>query len=305
MELVSGTGTSVVCPVCDDLFVEPRVLRCGHTICGQCIKHLQKPKQCPFDRSPLPDLIHELPINRFIMDMLQERRVVDAPAHITDKCPEHSSKLKYFCLKCYACVCSRCLIKGIHKGHQSQEISEMLESKRTMLDTLAAIPPKLAKLAEGLVSKQNSMLEGATREFTTLLCKIKKDIQNTNTIEFISESRPHEIQATLAGAIVSYFDKVVKISRDVACEYKSCATACIPILPSTPKTAGSTLPTLTLTPCGSVSPKMSNNYDLATLDGTLFQDLVKPVSEPFLYCLGGRSGKNIVSVIERYAATTF
>jgi len=68
------------CEVCATPYhssnVNPRLLRCGHTICGSCVAHLIKIRSffCPFCRDSCRSIKseNELPLNRFILDLIEK-----------------------------------------------------------------------------------------------------------------------------------------------------------------------------------------------------------------------------------------
>ncbi|CAL4193938.1 unnamed protein product, partial [Meganyctiphanes norvegica] len=71
---------SAECEVCATPYhsnvCNPRLLRCGHTICGSCVAHLIKIRSffCPFCRASCRSIKseNELPLNRFILDLLEK-----------------------------------------------------------------------------------------------------------------------------------------------------------------------------------------------------------------------------------------
>uniref|UniRef100_A0A6B2LKS1 RING-type domain-containing protein n=1 Tax=Arcella intermedia TaxID=1963864 RepID=A0A6B2LKS1_9EUKA len=53
---------SLECPICLDLFKDPRMLPCGHTFCFKCVQPIQ-PLSCPLCRAPCPTHPAQLPPN--------------------------------------------------------------------------------------------------------------------------------------------------------------------------------------------------------------------------------------------------
>lgn len=76
-----GIKMSAECEVCATPFhsnvCNPRLLRCGHTICGSCVAHLIKIRSffCPFCRASCRSIKseNELPLNRFILDLIERK----------------------------------------------------------------------------------------------------------------------------------------------------------------------------------------------------------------------------------------
>jgi len=68
------------CPICMEVYVDPRVLTCGHTFCLKCIRECSKDKQpkvelaCPLCRKKFRQPrngLGDLPKNFALVDFLQ------------------------------------------------------------------------------------------------------------------------------------------------------------------------------------------------------------------------------------------
>ena len=108
------------CPVCTQMFADPRVLSCGHTYCLKCMKALSKNKQpgdklaCPLCRKKfiVPDSgIGSLPRNYVVGNFiqLQELSSVGSKKSHCETCStgEGSGSRIHFSLLLYLCQYGR------------------------------------------------------------------------------------------------------------------------------------------------------------------------------------------------------
>jgi len=72
------------CPICTEVYTDPRVLPCGHTYCLKCIRECSRDKQpgdklaCPLCRKEftLPSSgVENLPKNFFVTNFLQMKEL--------------------------------------------------------------------------------------------------------------------------------------------------------------------------------------------------------------------------------------
>ncbi|XP_058248579.1 E3 ubiquitin-protein ligase TRIM35-like [Hemibagrus wyckioides] len=97
------------CPVCHDIFKDPVVLHCSHSLCRVCVEKCWDTKgsrECPLCRmkSPTSDLPSSLVIKNMCETFLQERNQSSSSGSGT-VCSLHSEELKPFCLDYQQPVC--------------------------------------------------------------------------------------------------------------------------------------------------------------------------------------------------------
>ncbi|MCI4378142.1 hypothetical protein PGIGA_G00212420 [Pangasianodon gigas] len=132
------------CPVCCEIFKDPVVLRCSHSVCKVCLQQFWENKasrECPVCRRK--SSMEKPPINLALKNLcetfLQERSQRSSSASET-VCSLHSEKLKLFCLDDQELVCVVCQTSRKHTNHKFCPIVEALtdckEELKTSLKTL-------------------------------------------------------------------------------------------------------------------------------------------------------------------------
>jgi len=119
------------CPICTEVYTDPRVLPCVHTYCLKCIKAWSKDKQpgdklaCPLCRKEftLPSNgVDDLPKNFFISNFLQMKELssVESNASPCEACSgeeesesEVQNEASVYCVECQMKLCKIC-----ERGHK-------------------------------------------------------------------------------------------------------------------------------------------------------------------------------------------
>ncbi|KAL2080838.1 hypothetical protein ACEWY4_022691 [Coilia grayii] len=162
------------CPVCCDIFKDPVVLSCSHSICKVCLQQFWDTKgcrECPVcrRRSSMDHPPISLTLKNLCEAFLQERSQ-KASAGSEVLCSLHSEKLKLFCLTDKQPVCVVCRDSKTHRSHNFSPISE------AALDFKEDLKIKLEPLRNKL----------KTFEKVKLICDqtaahIKTQVQHTET----------------------------------------------------------------------------------------------------------------------------
>ncbi|CAF1648853.1 unnamed protein product, partial [Didymodactylos carnosus] len=138
---------SLLCPVCLDLFVEPRILPCSHTFCSACLRPTPTPLTnflliCPVCRYYTFNRL--IPLNRIVRTLVeqykqqyirdiddndQEREQLFAKCFICKKC-QH---LK-LCWHCDTLLCVHC-----HEQHDNNWKNAHFEMTRLLLSKIYSI----------------------------------------------------------------------------------------------------------------------------------------------------------------------
>ncbi|XP_062391208.1 E3 ubiquitin-protein ligase TRIM35-like [Sardina pilchardus] len=116
------------CPVCCDVFKDPVLLSCSHSMCDACLQQFWKSKgarECPVcrRRSSREFPPQNLVLKNLCETFLQERsRRASAGSEVL--CSLHSEKLKLFCLEDNQPVCVVCQASKKHTNHKFQPVDE-------------------------------------------------------------------------------------------------------------------------------------------------------------------------------------
>lgn len=140
------------CPICTEVYKDPRTLPCLHSFCRTCCEGFTRNKLpgslvgCPLCREKfaIPLIgIHGLRKN-FVLEKLKQINqpltsdYVDsgksyAKTPLMRFCDEHISKsIDLYCLDCKEAICTSCLTKN-HSSHKVSEIEEVFDELRVTL----------------------------------------------------------------------------------------------------------------------------------------------------------------------------
>uniref|UniRef100_A0A8C1RZJ8 Uncharacterized protein n=1 Tax=Cyprinus carpio TaxID=7962 RepID=A0A8C1RZJ8_CYPCA len=134
------------CPVCCEIFKDPVVLSCSHSVCKECLQQFWRTKEtqeCPVCRRLSR---HEPPLNLVLKNLceslLKERK--EKGSESEELCSLHSEKLKLFCLEDKQPVCLVCRDSQIHINHTFRPINEAVPTYKEELNTgLKSLQEKL------------------------------------------------------------------------------------------------------------------------------------------------------------------
>ncbi|KAL6112296.1 trim35 [Pungitius sinensis] len=158
--MASRSEEDLSCPVCQDVFKDPVVLSCSHSVCKVCLKSWWREKQaleCPACRRRSSK--EEPPLN-LVLKNLCESFIVEKDQRASEKlCSLHSEKLKLFCLDHLEPVCLVCRDSEKHTDHRFRPINEAAEPhKKNLQEPLEALKEKL-KVLEKVKVKSDQTAE--------------------------------------------------------------------------------------------------------------------------------------------------
>ncbi|XP_073727674.1 E3 ubiquitin-protein ligase TRIM39-like isoform X1 [Misgurnus anguillicaudatus] len=141
------------CPVCCDIFTNPVLLSCSHSICKDCIQRFwesKESKDCPVcrRRSSMDEPLPNLALKNLCETFLQERS-----QRSSSVCHLHNEKLKLFCLDDQQPVCLVCRDSRTHNNHKFCPVDEAVIDNKEKLKT--ALRPLQEKLRIFEEFKQN------------------------------------------------------------------------------------------------------------------------------------------------------
>ena len=176
----------LTCPVCLDLYTNPKILPCHHSLCQECLEGLPQEREargdtyylsCPTCRKHI-----EVPIEgvgafpvAFHLNNLKEitqslKNKVSDPQQVT--CNDHDKPLEVFCETCKTVICFHC-IYHTHEDHEHTLVSDcyqMLynslkpvkgkkEALKKVLSDIAVREGEIRQRGEGVLEEINGMVE--------------------------------------------------------------------------------------------------------------------------------------------------
>ncbi|XP_076849998.1 E3 ubiquitin-protein ligase TRIM35-like [Brachyhypopomus gauderio] len=132
------------CPVCCDIFRDPVLLSCSHSVCKTCLQQFWETKgsqECPVCRRRSSK--SDPPLNRALKNLCESflaSRSQRSSAGSEVLCSLHNEKLKVFCLEDQQPVCLVCQISKKHKNHEccplDEAVSDFKDKLKTSLESL-------------------------------------------------------------------------------------------------------------------------------------------------------------------------
>ncbi|XP_059415014.1 kinesin light chain-like isoform X2 [Carassius carassius] len=127
------------CPVCIEIFKDPVVLSCSHSVCKECLQQFWRTKEtqeCPVCRRRSSR--DDPPCNRVLKNLcetLLKEKKEKCSSESEELCSLHSEKLKLFCLEDKQPVCLVCFTSQQHDNHKVRPINEVVSSYKEELNT--------------------------------------------------------------------------------------------------------------------------------------------------------------------------
>ncbi|XP_028848206.1 zinc-binding protein A33-like [Denticeps clupeoides] len=119
------------CPVCYEIFKDPLLLFCSHSVCKVCLQKFWESKgsrECPVCRRTSSK--GELPVNLALKNLCESFSVETIQRSSEGSevlCSQHDEKLKLFCLEDQQLVCFVCRDSAKHRNHRFQPVDEAAE----------------------------------------------------------------------------------------------------------------------------------------------------------------------------------
>ncbi|XP_037397484.1 E3 ubiquitin-protein ligase TRIM39-like [Pygocentrus nattereri] len=160
------------CPVCCDIFRDPVVLSCSHSVCKTCLHKFWETKgsqECPVCRrrssKDHPPCNLEL---KNLCEAFLESRWQRSSAGSQGLCVQHNEKLKLFCLDEQQPVCVVCKTSKEHRNHKFCPVDEVVTEFKDKIQS--ALEP---------LQKNLRVLEEAKRDYDQTAAHIKTQAQHT------------------------------------------------------------------------------------------------------------------------------
>ena len=234
----------LTCPVCLDLYTNPKILPCHHSFCQECLEGLPQEREargdtyylsCPTCRqcTEVPrEGVGAFPV-AFHLNNLKEitqslKNKVSDPQQVT--CNDHDKPLDMFCVKCEAVICHYCAIRT-HEGHKHALVSDcyrkhyqMLHNSlkpvkgkkkalKKVLSDLAEREGEVRKRGEGISEKIHGMVEeiiGILRQSERKLTEQVKRVTDAKLEMLSGQTKSVQASLTLLEGIEDYVEQSLK-----------------------------------------------------------------------------------------------
>ncbi|XP_062391311.1 E3 ubiquitin-protein ligase TRIM35-like [Sardina pilchardus] len=145
------------CPVCCDIYKDPVILTCAHSVCKACLQQFWESKghrECPYCRRKCSKENYQPNLAlRSLCEAYLRERSQRASAGSEVLCSLHSEKLKVFCLDDNQPVCVVCQISKKHTNHKFQPVDEAAADLKELLRIkLESLQKKLKVFEEAKLS---------------------------------------------------------------------------------------------------------------------------------------------------------
>uniref|UniRef100_A0A8C1MRX5 Uncharacterized protein n=1 Tax=Cyprinus carpio TaxID=7962 RepID=A0A8C1MRX5_CYPCA len=192
----SFSEEDLICPLCCDIFINPVLLSCNHSVCRNCIQMFwenQESKECPVcSRRSSKDYppVH-FALKKHCETFLEERR----QKWSSGICSVHKGKLKLFCLDDQELVCFMCRDLRKHTNHKFYPADE-IDAQRTERQIKAEFEELHQFLRNEEAARITTLREEEKQESHIMMEKIEetsKQISSlTRTIRDIEEQIKYE-----------------------------------------------------------------------------------------------------------------
>ena len=227
----------LTCPVCIDLYTNPKILPCLHSFCQECLEGLPQESEargdtyyfsCPTCRQRI-----EVPIEgvgafpvAFHLNNLKEimqnlQRNVPNPQQVT--CNDHD---KVFCETCKIIICLHCTYHT-HEGHEHTLVSDcyqMLynnlkpvkgkkEALKKVLSDIAVREGEIREREEGVIEEINGMVEemiGILRQSERKLTEQVKRVTDAKLEMLSGQAKSAQKSLSLLEDVEDYVEQSLK-----------------------------------------------------------------------------------------------
>ncbi|XP_037795147.1 tripartite motif-containing protein 55-like, partial [Penaeus monodon] len=208
----SNLDCALTCSVCFESFGEgerkPLMLpSCGHTFCKQCVRGIIASEkkgqfQCPTCRRCQPvSSLDDLPVNYSLLEVASlspstppEEGSREKTLKEEERCPDHGSRLAFWCSSCESATCGECLFES--HPRPDHDVLKLEDHFKKLWEVAQQRSNRLVRQMSH-VSKENvSMLKGALVDFAELL-RQRREIDSIQ-----GEARAVRDAAKIAGGLL-------------------------------------------------------------------------------------------------------
>ncbi|XP_063595985.1 histone-lysine N-methyltransferase 2D-like [Penaeus indicus] len=176
---------ALTCSVCFESYGEgerkPLMLpSCGHTFCKQCVHGIIASEnkgqfQCPTCRRSQPVLsLDDLPVNYSLLEVASlspttppEEGFKEKTLKEEERCPDHGSRLAFWCSSCESATCGECLFES--HPRPDHDVLKLEDHFKKLWEEAQQRSNRLVRQMSHVSTENVSMLKGALVEFAELL----------------------------------------------------------------------------------------------------------------------------------------
>ncbi|KAM5164148.1 tripartite motif-containing protein 59 [Mantella aurantiaca] len=219
----------LTCSVCFNIYDDPRLLKCSHTFCRNCLESIIRTSdnsfwrlsvgglKCPTCRgiTNLSSGVHSLPVNFALKSIVEKFKSNEQSSVRT--CPEHRGKpLHWFCLKDRKLICDACCEEGRHRNHPTEDLDRAYRKERKTASKL------LATLREEDFTGVSAVIRGLEEQLEEGRSRIQEEKEEVltffdGTIEMFEQKKQNILAALsdLNQKIVDAYAPKIEAMRQV------------------------------------------------------------------------------------------
>ncbi|KAG5283006.1 hypothetical protein AALO_G00037210 [Alosa alosa] len=219
--MASKLEEDLTCAVCCDIFKDPVILSCAHSVCKACLQQFWESKghrECPYCRRKCSkDLYPTNMALRNLCETFLQEGSQRASAGSEVLCSLHSEKLKLFCLEDKQPVCVVCRDSKKHKNHNFSPIDEAaLDRKEELKIKLQPLQKKLKTFKEvKLICDQTAahvktQSQTTERQITKVFLELHQFLQDEEAARIAALREEEEQKSQMMKK------KIEKMSREIS-----------------------------------------------------------------------------------------
>ncbi|XP_064414443.1 E3 ubiquitin-protein ligase TRIM39-like [Latimeria chalumnae] len=224
-----GLEDDITCSICQQLFKDPVITRCGHNFCRECVCKYWKGNAipaCPICRadSAISDLITNHTLRNIVDTYKKEGKKPKEESKPI--CSQHGEVLKLYCVEDQEAICLVCEKLKKHKNHEfltieeaSQEFKEELKNS---LKPLQDTHQKIAELKEKYRGNLNNIHDEADKtekqikeDFMKLHQFLHKEEKNLLADLKMEKKEKEQKMRAMEESIVQDLTSISKMIKDI------------------------------------------------------------------------------------------
>ncbi len=225
VETLEKLDQQLNCSICLETYTDPKLLRCGHYFCLQCLVKLlyEDDRQRFYLRCPTCRTDTRIPNTNVaglqpafhINDLMSIRDAGREALGKITRCPDHSSReLELYCETCEKLTCPLCLLKGgKHCGHEHELLNTAIEEySRELSVLLEVVDDKTGEFSESIEKLDSNIDE--VNEQLKIFEKQKRTVQDTPNCEarLLYIDRQEELTSNQQRKLLALKNQLAKIA---------------------------------------------------------------------------------------------